>query len=107
MSNDFTARDDAVTVVPLNKTNNPVPAGASLASDNGPLLAKAPEVTEQPVVVNYALTGNGGRVPRRWFSITSKTGYNNRRGWSTRSPRCRGVSARPSARRRLGHRRLG
>ncbi len=77
LANDFTARDDAVTVVALNKTNNPVPAGVSLASDNGPLLAKAPEVTEQPVVVNYALTGNGGTGPSAVVSITSQAGYNN------------------------------
>ncbi len=77
MTNDFTARDDAVTVVPLNKTNNPVPDGVSLGSEQGPLVAKAPEVTEQPVVVNYALTGNGGTGPSAVVSITSQAGYNN------------------------------
>jgi hypothetical protein len=77
MGNDFTARDDAVTITPLTKANNPVPDGVSLASDTGPLLAKAPEVTEQPVVVNYALTGNGGTGPSAVVSITSKVGYNN------------------------------
>ena len=76
-ANDFTARDDSVAIAPLTKTNNPVPAGVSLASDDGPLLAKAPEVTEQPVVVNYALVGNGGTGPSAVVSITSKAGYNN------------------------------
>jgi len=77
MANDFIARDDAATVVPLNRTNNPVPADASLSGEQGPLQVRAPELIEQPVLVNYALTGNGGTGPVATVKIMAKQGFNN------------------------------
>jgi large repetitive protein len=76
-ANDYISRDDDVSVAPLARTNNPVPKGASLSTDKGPLLAKAPEAIEQPVLVNYALVGNGGTGPQATVKISSKEGFNN------------------------------
>ncbi|MBA3019599.1 Ig-like domain-containing protein [Propionicimonas sp.] len=77
MANDFIARDDAATVAPLNRTNNPVPADAILSGEQGPLQVRAPELIEQPVLVNYALTGNGGTGPVATVKIMAKQGFNN------------------------------
>jgi large repetitive protein len=76
-SNDYIARDDDVRVASLSQLNQSLPAGVSLAADAGPIQAKAPGLAEQPVLLNYALTGNGGTGPAATVKITSKEGFNN------------------------------
>jgi large repetitive protein len=76
-ANDYFARDDAVTIAPLTRLNKPVPEGVQLASDKGPIALKAPGVGDQPTVLNYALSGNGGTGPSATLTVVSKEGYNN------------------------------
>jgi large repetitive protein len=60
LGNDLTAPDDAVSIAPLNTTNDPVPDGVSLADDR--VVVKAPPATGKPLIVSYAITdGTGGR----------------------------------------------
>lgn len=60
LGNDLTAPGDEVSIAPLNTTNDPVPAGTSLADDR--VVVKAPPATGKPLIVTYAITdGTGGR----------------------------------------------
>lgn len=60
LGNDLTAPDDAVSIAPLNTTNDPVPDGVSLSDDR--VVVKAPPATGRPLIVSYAITdGTGGR----------------------------------------------
>jgi hypothetical protein len=77
LANDYVSRDDSVSVAPLAQQNDSIPAGVSLAGDSGPIVAKAPGVEDQPVLVNYALVGNGGTGPSAMVKVTSQEGYDN------------------------------
>lgn len=77
LANDYISRDDSVTVAPLAKQNDPVPGGVALGGDSGPVTAKAPGADGQPVLVNYALVGNGGTGPAATVKITSEEDYDN------------------------------
>jgi large repetitive protein len=76
-ANDYFSRDDAVTIAPLARLNKPTPEGVQLVSDKGPIQLKAPGVGDQPTVLNYALSGNGGTGPAATLKVVSKEGYNN------------------------------
>lgn len=77
LANDLVNRDDAVTVAPLESLNTALPADVRLANDKGPVVANAPAPDGQPLVLLYALTGNGGTGPSASVKITSKAGYRN------------------------------
>ncbi len=76
-ANDYISRDDDVTVASLSKLNQPLPGGVSLVAESGPIQATAPGLADQPVLLNYALTGNGGTGPVATVKITSKERFNN------------------------------
>jgi len=77
VANDLVSRDDSVVIAPLETLNQPMPAGVSLAGKKGPLVATAPQADAQPLVVLYALKGNGGTGPSASATIVAKDGYKN------------------------------
>jgi len=76
-ANDYLAKDDSVTIAALEPLNNPLPTGAKLAGEAGPILLTAPGENQQPVVLNYALVGNGGTGPSGVVKVVSQAGFNN------------------------------
>jgi hypothetical protein len=77
IANDFYARDDVISIAPLERLNDPLPAGAKLGGEAGPVVLKGPGDGDQPVLLNYALVGNGGTGPAATIKIVAKAGFNN------------------------------
>jgi hypothetical protein len=73
LGNDLTAPDDAVSIAPLNTTNDPLPEGTSLQDDR--IVVKAPPAIGKPLIVSYAITdGTGGRSVAQ-VVLNSQPGY--------------------------------
>lgn len=74
-ANDLTARNDKVAIAPLAPLNDNLPAGVTINAD-GFITAQAPE-NGQPLLLQYALQGNGGTGPAAGITITPQAGYEN------------------------------
>ena len=74
-ANDLIGRGDAVGIAPLDPLNDSLPAGVKVTSD-GFITAQAPE-NGQPMLLQYALRGNGGIGPAAGVTITPQPGYEN------------------------------
>ena len=74
-ANDLIARGDKVGIAPLKALNDDLPAGVQVSSE-GFITAQAPD-NGQPLLLQYALTGNGGRGPAASITITPQQGYEN------------------------------
>ncbi|MBU4417110.1 MAG: fibronectin type III domain-containing protein [Actinobacteria bacterium] len=77
LGNDYYSRDDVVTIAALERLNDPLPGAAKLAAEVGPITLTGPGDGDQPVLLNYALVGNGGTGPAATVKVVSKVGYNN------------------------------
>lgn len=77
LANDMVGVDDDVAITDLAKLNQPLPQWVSLDGDTGPISVQAPGAFDQPRVVNYSLTGNGGTGPVAAVKILAKEGFNN------------------------------
>ena len=74
-ANDLMARADKVGIAPLKSLNDTLPAGVEVSKD-GFITAQAPE-NGQPLLLQYALRGNGGTGPAAGITITPREGYEN------------------------------
>jgi large repetitive protein len=74
-ANDLTARGDKVDIAPLQPLNDTLPAGVQITRE-GFITAQAPE-NGQPLLLQYALRGNGGTGPAAGITITPREGYEN------------------------------
>lgn len=74
-ANDLIARSDKVGIAPLEPLNDTLPAGVKVTSE-GFITAQAPE-NGQPLLLQYALRGNGGTGPAAGITITPQDGYEN------------------------------
>ena len=74
-ANDLMARADKVGIAPLKSLNDTLPAGVEVSKD-GFITAQAPE-NGQPLLLQYALQGNGGTGPAAGITITPQAGYEN------------------------------
>lgn len=77
MANDLISAADEVSIASLQRLNNPLPAGVSLGGEKGPLVVKAPGAFDQPLLLNYALVGNGGTGAAATVKVVAKEGFNN------------------------------
>ena len=74
-ANDLIARGDKVGIAPLQALNDTLPAGVQISAE-GFITAQAPE-NGQPLLLQYALRGNGGTGPAAGITITPREGYEN------------------------------
>ena len=74
-ANDLIARSDKVAIAPLDPLNDTLPAGVKVTPE-GFITAQAPE-NGQPLLLQYALRGNGGTGPAAGITITPQPGYEN------------------------------
>ena len=74
-ANDLIARGDKVGIAPLKQLNDTLPAGVQV-SPEGFITAQAPD-NGQPLLLQYALSGNGGTGPAAGITITPQQGYEN------------------------------
>lgn len=74
-ANDLIARGDSVGIAPLEPLNDQLPAGVKVTKD-GFITAQAPE-NGQPLLLQYALRGNGGTGPSAGITINPQDGYEN------------------------------
>lgn len=77
MGNDLLAAGDKVTIAPLEQLNRPLPAGAKLDKDEGPVTVTAPAAEAPPVQIAYALKGNGGVGPSATITVSARAGHQN------------------------------
>lgn len=74
-ANDLIARNDTVAIAPLDPLNDSLPAGVKVTTE-GFITAQAPE-SGQPLLLQYALKGNGGTGPAASITITPQNGFEN------------------------------
>lgn len=74
-ANDLIARGDSVGIAPLEPLNDQLPAGVKVTAD-GFITAQSPD-NGQPLLLQYALRGNGGTGPAAGITITPQQGYEN------------------------------
>ncbi|MFT3861069.1 Ig-like domain-containing protein [Micropruina sp.] len=74
-ANDVIARNDKVAIAPLEPLNDTLPAGVKVTTE-GFITAQAPD-NGQPLLLQYALQGNGGTGPAAGITITPQAGYEN------------------------------
>ena len=77
LANDMYSRADKVRIADLASTNDKLPVGAELLDERGPVKVVAPGKDQQPTVLSYALTGNGGVGGAAPISVTPVEGYKN------------------------------
>lgn len=73
IANDLIAMSDEVSVLPLQDP----PAGVSLAGPQGPIVATVPADGAEPLMLQYQLSGNGGKGPQGTVRIEGRTGALN------------------------------
>ncbi len=74
-ANDLIARSDKVTIAPLDPLNDSLPAGVKVTTE-GFITAQAPD-NGQPLLLQYALKGNGGTGPAASITITPQQNFEN------------------------------
>lgn len=74
-ANDLIGRGDKVGIAPLKQLNDTLPAGVQVSTE-GFITAQAPD-NGQPLLLQYALSGNGGTGPAAGITITPQPGYEN------------------------------
>lgn len=74
-ANDLISRSDKIGIAPLEQLNDTLPAGVKVTSE-GFITAQAPE-NGQPLLMQYALQGNGGTGPSAGITITPQEGFEN------------------------------
>ena len=74
-ANDLIARSDKVAIAPLDPLNDTLPAGVKVTRE-GFITAQAPD-NGQPLLLQYALQGNGGSGPAAGITITPQEGFEN------------------------------
>lgn len=77
LANDLYSRADKLGIVPLEKLNDQLPAGARLIDEVGPVEVQAPQRGGQPVLMQYALRGNGGVGVPAAIKVVEQEGYKN------------------------------
>lgn len=75
-ANDLIARSDQVDVEALDQTNEQLPAGVKLL-ESGLISLQAPGPDAQPLLLDYALSGNGGSSAPATIRVLSQRGYLN------------------------------
>lgn len=96
LSNDYVARDDSVRLAALDRFNQPMPSGLRVGGEVGPIQVKAGSLAGQPILVNYALSGNGGTGPMATIKVVTKAGYNNAPTVSDQNAELDGKTAKAS-----------
>ncbi len=74
-ANDLISRSDKVSIAPLDPLNDTLPAGVKVTAE-GFITAQAPD-NGQPLLLQYALQGNGGTGPAAGITITPQDGFEN------------------------------
>lgn len=77
VANDLFSRTDRVGIADLKELNDPLPAGVSLADAAGPIVLQSPAADSQPLLIDYALQGNGGTGAPATVKVISQEGYQN------------------------------
>ena len=77
LANDLFSRAEHVELVPLDSMNDQLPADVKAEGPKGPISIQAPGKDAQPVIVSYALKGNGGVGSTGSIKVVSSPGYRN------------------------------
>lgn len=75
LANDLYERSDTVTLDSLEALNPNLPPGVSLDSEAGPVTIQAPARDAQPLVLQYAIRGSGGKSQPAAIKVSSREGY--------------------------------
>ncbi|MBX6750441.1 MAG: fibronectin type III domain-containing protein, partial [Micromonosporaceae bacterium] len=77
LANDVRTPGDTVTILPLADRNPSLPDGVELVGPTGPIVATAPGLTGEPLVIVYAITNGIGQPSVATVTIRSQEDYNN------------------------------